>query len=173
MTTGTAAAWVVRERLVGSTVAQLASSQAAYLIGQASNRLHAIPIEYAIEIMRALPVEPVAGGPPYVCGLCIIRGVPVPVVDPGLLLGGRQTQASRFVTLRAGQRVVALQFETVAGIEIFDAGTFNALPSLLHAAPEAVAAIGTVDNQLLLALRATRIVPDEVLRNLTRIGDRS
>jgi purine-binding chemotaxis protein CheW len=174
MTFETASVSPVQQKQVTSAVEQIQSGQAAYLIGRAGSQLHAIPVGNVIEIMRVLPVEPVAGAPAYVRGLCIIHGAPVPVVDPGLLIGHRQTQPGRLVAIRAGERTVALQLDAVLGVRIVDAGTFDALPPLLRdVAAETVAAIGTADNELLLALRATRIVPDDVLNDLARIGDRS
>ena len=61
----------------------------------------------------------IAGAPPYVRGLCIIRGTPVPVVDAGLLISNQATQSGRLVTIRAGDRTIALQVEAVLGVRVF------------------------------------------------------
>jgi chemotaxis signal transduction protein len=51
--------------------------------------------------MRPLPVERIAGMLSFVRGVSIIRGVPTPVVDLGVVLGTPGEAVDRFVTLRA------------------------------------------------------------------------
>jgi purine-binding chemotaxis protein CheW len=149
--------------------ADIESGVADWLLCQAGRQLYAVPIAHVIEIMRILPVDSIAGAPPYVRGLCVIRGAPVPVVDIGLLVGNQAMQAGRFVTIKAGDRTIALQVEAVLGIRVFAADTFSQLPPLLRdVATETVAAIGTRDTELLLALRAGRIVPESVFNDLDR-----
>lgn len=121
--------------------------------------------------MRALPIQPVYGGPRYVVGLCIIRGSPLPVVDVGLLIGERATAAQRLVTVRTGSRIVALAADAVPGIWAFDGLRLDALPPLLRdAATDAIAAVGTLDAELLFLLRTASIVPEGFLEHLDAHG---
>jgi purine-binding chemotaxis protein CheW len=146
----------------------------SWLLCRAGTHLCAIPLEHVIEVMRLLPIAAVAGTPPYVRGLCIIRGAPVPVIDTGLLVGNQATAPERLVTIRTGGRTVALAAQAVLGIWAVDAGMFNALPPLLRdAASETIAAIGTRDAELLFFLRTTLVVPPELLARLDRDGARS
>jgi len=143
------------------------SRASAQLLCRFAHQLLALPIEYVIEIMRPLAVEPIAGAPAYVRGVCVIRGTPVPVVDVGLLTGNRQTQSARLVTVRAGSHTVALQVGSIVGIKPLDVGTFKELPPLLRdLATETIASIGTLDSELLLTLEVARIVPDGVFSSL-------
>jgi purine-binding chemotaxis protein CheW len=104
-------------------------------------------------------------------GLSIIRGAAVPVVDTGLLVGDQPTKSERLITIRAGSRTIALTAETVLGISAIGEETVTALPPLLRdVAREAIAAIGTLDAELLFFLRATRIVPQELLDRLATDG---
>ena len=114
-----------------------------------------------------LPIEQLSGAPSYVRGLCIIRGSPVPVVDTGLLIGDQVTRPERLVAISIGGRSVALAVEAVVGIRAIGVGASEQLPPLLRdAAVEAVAAIGTLDAELLLFLRTARIVPEDLLSRL-------
>ena len=143
----------------------------SWLVCRAGPHLHAIPLEHVIESMRALPIETISGAPRYVRGLSIIRGSPVPVVDPGLLLCDQPTQAQRLVTIRSGRRTIALAAEAVLGIRSIAPETFNQLPPLLRdAAAQTIAAIGTLDAELLFFLNETRIVPEELLDRLDADG---
>jgi len=138
-----------------------ADRQPALLV-RAAGRLCAVPIAHVVEVMRALPVEPIPGAPSFVPGLAIIRGAPMPVVDLGLLTGGRSA-SGRFVTLRLGDRRAALAVDAVVGVRAVDACLLQELPPLLRdAGAEVVDAIGVIDTELLVSLRAGRLVPEDV-----------
>ena len=136
------------------------------LLVRAAGRLCAVPIAHVVEVMRALPVEPIPGAPSFVPGLAIIRGAPMPVVDLGLVTGGRSA-SGRFVTLRLGDRRAALAVDAVVGVRTVDARLLQTLPPLLRdAGAEVVDTVGVLDGELLVALRAGRLVPEEVWQAL-------
>jgi len=123
----------------------------------------AIPIEYVGETMRPLPIEPLSGPHHFVRGVSMIRGAPVPVVDLDALLdaGANGNGFRRFVTVRVGERRVALAVDRVVGVREIDPTQLGELPPLLrHIDPNLVEAIGTSDAQLLLVLCAARLIPD-------------
>lgn len=120
-----------------------------------------------VETLRPLAIEPVAGAPAFVRGLSVIRGAPTPVVDLGALLEGGPARASsgRLVTLKVGARQVALGVDEVVGLKSVDPAQLEQLPPLLRDAA-LIEAIGARDGQLLVVLRAARLVPDEVWASL-------
>jgi purine-binding chemotaxis protein CheW len=135
------------------------------LVCRVQMRLCALPLEHVVETLRALPIEPVAGAPPFVLGLAVIRGAPLPVVDSGRLLGLDGARAERFVIVMAGNRRVALAVDNVVGIRAVAPESLVALPPLLHAAEsDVISAIGLLDAELLLVLRNTSLLPDEVVQ---------
>lgn len=138
------------------------------LIGLKS-RTCAFPLGQVIETMRPLPVEALADAPPFVKGVAIIRGVPTPVVDLGVVLGAPGESPQRFVTIRSGQRQVALSVNAVLGVHDLDSTTaLGELPPLLqNASQEFVAMIGTLDEKLLWVLRSGWELPDKVWRAMT------
>lgn len=143
--------------------------RANWLLCRAGTNLCAIPLAHVIEVMRPLPIETVAGAPRYVLGVCIIRGAAVPVIDTGLLIGAQATRSERLVTIRTGERTTALAAESVRGIAEIRPETLSELPPLLReAAHDTIAAIGTLDAELLFLLRTARIVPAELLDLLDR-----
>jgi purine-binding chemotaxis protein CheW len=142
----------------------LPAQRPSWLLCRAGTLLCAVPLDHVIETLRVLPIEAISGAPRYVRGLSVIRGAAVPVIDAGLLVGDQPTSSERLITIRTGSRTIALAVETVVGISAIGEATVTALPPLLRdAASEAIAAIGTLDAELLIFLRATRIVPQEVL----------
>ena len=132
------------------------STRKASLICRARTRLCALPLEHVVETMRPLPIEKLAGMPSFVRGLSVIRGIPVPVVDAGALFGTDEGAGStRFVTLRTGQRQVALSVEEVLGVRSFPAESVADLPPLLRdGGSELISALGLLDADLLFVLRA-------------------
>lgn len=128
----------------------------------------ALPLAQVIETMRPLSVEPISGVPSFVQGISIIRGIPTPVVDLGAVLGTPGEVAERFVTLRIGNRQVALSVNSALGVRDLDTIITNReLPPLLQrASKNAVETIGTLDEQVLMVLRAGWELPNEVWQAL-------
>jgi len=133
------------------------------LVLMAGSRACAIPVDRVVETMRPMPIEPIPNAAPFVLGLSIVRGAPVPVVALSQLVGARDAgRATRFVTVRAGDRVVALAVDRVEGVVALDRARLDALPPLLRDVSEAVAGALALDERLLLVLRAARLFPDGV-----------
>ncbi|MGA2989570.1 MAG: chemotaxis protein CheW [Candidatus Korobacteraceae bacterium] len=123
-----------------------------------------------IEIMRPLPTEPLANTPGFILGIAMIRGAAVPVVRLGALFeahgGGSPT---RFVTIRVGERRVALAVEGVIGVANLGEHRFEEMaPLLKNARTDVIQAIGTLDAELLVLLRASRLVPESVWNTFER-----
>jgi len=119
--------------------------------------------------MRPLAVEPISGVPSFVRGVSIIRGIPTPVVDLGAVLGSPSDRTERFVTLRVGDKQVALSVDAVFGVRDLDTIlTIRELPPLLQRASKGVVeTIGTLDDQVLMVLQTGWELPDEVWQALT------
>jgi purine-binding chemotaxis protein CheW len=132
----------------------------------------AVPAEHVSETMRPLPVEPLAGMPSFVLGVCVVRGEPIPVIDAARMLGSADARpASRFVTIRIGARRAALAVHAVLGVRALATDSLRALPPLLRdVTADAVTAIGTLDADLLLVLGSARIVPASVWATLEAAG---
>ena len=124
----------------------------------------AIALEHVREIMRPLPTRPLAGAAPFVTGVAVVRGVAVPVVHLGSLLErDNDAPPGRFVSLRVGERGLALAVDSVVGLRHLDPSGLEATPPLLRAlAREVVAMVSTLDRQLLLVLRAARLLPEDL-----------
>ncbi len=146
------------------------------LVVATSGRLCAVPLLHVVEIMRPLPIETLAGAPPFVRGVSILRGVPTPVVDLGVLLGSVDAaiypgMAARCVTLRLGERQAALFVGAVYGVRELDARTIRELPPLLQGVSnDFIEVIGTLDAQMLVVLRSGWRLPDAVWESLAGLG---
>lgn len=137
------------------------------LVCRIRGALCALPLTHVVETMRALPAEPIAGAPPFVSGVAIVRGVAVPVVDAARLLKGAgetptfNTSAPRYVVVDAGRQLVALQVDDILGVRPVPSIARNALPRLLSRGdPDAIASMGALDAELLLVLQAAHLLPD-------------
>ena len=144
------------------------SKSSRTLVVGVGGRLCALPLAHVIEIMRPLSLEPISDVPSFVQGISIIRGIPTPVVDLGTLLGMPSGVTDRFVTLRVGGRQVAISVDSVLGVRELDMSKLGEVPPLLHGASNnAIEAMGTLDEQLLVVLCAGWELPDEVWQALT------
>ena len=132
-------------------------------------RACAFPLHHVAETMRPLPIKSVAGTPGFVRGVSVIRGMPTPVVDLKALLENSENSPGygRCVTLKLDDRRVAIGVDSVIGLRHLDSAQLGDLPPLLRdVTADLIASFGTCDAQLLLVLRAARIVPDEVWTTL-------
>ncbi len=132
------------------------------------SRVCALRVEAVEETMRPLPVQAIPGTPPFLKGVSIVRGAPVPVVDLALLVGAADAQgAGRFVSLRVGERRVALAVDAVLGVQVLDASRLReAAPLLGSALREVVQAVGAFDRELLLVLDAAGMISDTLWQTL-------
>jgi purine-binding chemotaxis protein CheW len=138
-----------------------ASKGSRVLIVEVRTGACALPLMHVIETTRPLPIEPIACGLSFVRGVSIIRGAPTPVVDLGALLGTSDGAPGRFVTLRLGDRQVALSVNAVLAVRELDTLTIQKLPQLLDgASKDVIEAIGTLDEQMLIVLQAGWQLPD-------------
>lgn len=133
-----------------------------WLLCRAGPHLCALPLEQVLEVMRPLPSDPLADSPPFVRGVAVIRGNPVPVVDLARLLGQAKSSPTRFVTVRTGGRILALAVGEVLGLKRDDETGDRALvPLMRQAAKESVAEIGALDSEALLFLTTLRLLPED------------
>ena len=126
--------------------------------------LAALPLGRVDEVMRPLPVQPVAGAPRGVLGAAVVRGEATPVLDAASLLGGRPGARDggrgRFVVVRASRGRAALLVDDVLGLG--RPGEAASLPPLLQEAnPDLLSALASLDAELLAVLDAGRLLPDE------------
>lgn len=146
----------------------------SYVLLRSASRICALPLASVVEVMRPLPVRPVQGSPQFVSGVAVIRGSAIPVVDLQILLGCvSPARPARFVTLRAGDRHLALAVESVPGVRPLSPSVFHALPPLLRGSETPViGSLGALDSELLVLLQAGRILPEELRqgRNSQEVG---
>jgi purine-binding chemotaxis protein CheW len=133
------------------------------LVCRLATRRCALWLEHVVETMRPLPVEPLAGAPPFVRGVAVIRGDPVPVVDAASLLGAGESRPTRFVTVTAGDRRVGLAVDAVLGVQAIAPESLQELPPLLgDASAGVISAMGAFGSELVVVLRSARLVPEGV-----------
>jgi purine-binding chemotaxis protein CheW len=138
-------------------------SRDSWLLCRAGTHLCALPLAHILEVMRPLPVEPLADAPAFLRGIAVIRGAPVAVIDLGRLLGQAKTAPARLVTVRVGGRILALAVAEVLAVRRDgELGPHGAVPLLREVARESVSTIGTLDSEALLFLEELRVVAQAV-----------
>jgi len=138
-------------------------NQESWLLCRAGSHLCALPLTQISEVMRLLPIEPLAEAPPFMRGIAVIRGAPVAVLDLGQLLGQARTAPTRLVTARTGGRTLGIAVTEVIGVRRpGQLGSRAAVPLLREAAKEAVTAIGALDSEALLFLGNLQLLVEGV-----------
>ncbi|PRX20896.1 purine-binding chemotaxis protein CheW [Actinoplanes italicus] len=123
----------------------------------------ALPLGEVIETMRPLETRALAGTPPYVRGLTILRGAPAPVIDMPRLLTGVETTVDRYVAVRAGRGPIVCATGEVLGVrEVHVEPPEGPAAVLAGVSRTLIAAVGTLGTEPLLLLHSIAAVPDEV-----------
>jgi purine-binding chemotaxis protein CheW len=137
-----------------------------FLIVKAWGQLCAIPVRDVVETMRPLPTQALTPGIEGLDGVTVVRGRPVPVVHLGSVIGGAgENTPQRYVTVRAGERVVVLAVDEVLGLRELNETQYAEMPPLLsRGRSDAIAHIGVADSELLALLDAGRLVSPEAWR---------
>lgn len=145
-----------------------------FLVFHIQRQLCAMPLDHVVEIMRPLPVEAITGAPMMVKGAAVIRGAPLPVLDLSALWQDETEPPRRFITVKAGERHIALAVTSVEGLRYLPRKVMGEIPPLLSdARAHAVAAIGALDSNLLMVLNASHIVPESVWVAIQNAGEAS
>jgi chemotaxis signal transduction protein len=154
--------------MVSSADSEDAVQPMSLVLVRSGSRVCGLPLGYVVETMRPLPLTRFLESPGFVRGVAIIRGRSTPVVDLGLLLEGRVSDAARrFLTLRVESGHLALAVDEVLGIRNFPHSVFHPLPPLLGGLEDAlVERLGVLDSNLLTVLRASRILPAHLWRQV-------
>jgi purine-binding chemotaxis protein CheW len=142
-----------------------------WLLYKAGSHRFALPMANVIETMQMLPVEAVNGPPRLVCGLSMIRGAAVPVIDTARMFDDEAARYERLVTVRTGERIIAFAASAVLGVQLIQGSECEELPPLLRDA-QVIAALARLDEQLVFFLRVARAVPDNFhIGDVARMGD--
>lgn len=139
------------------------SSDGLCLIARARALSCALPLSYVVEIMRPLPVDPIANAPSFMLGVAVVRGEPVPVIDCGAFVqAGASAEHTRWASVRAGERSAVIAFEAILGVRSLPKDSAS-LPPLLSGAPsEVLSGLALLDRKLLLVLHGSRLLPEAV-----------
>jgi len=140
-----------------------AGAGVAALVFRAGPLLCAVHLDEVVETMRPLEARALAGTPPFVLGITVLRGVPTPVIDVSRLLGGGPADAERYLAVRTERGTIALATGEILGIRVVEAEPTGGHPALLGGGnTRMVAGVGTLGAEPLLLLQSLRAVPDEV-----------
>ena len=140
------------------------------LLCQVEGTYLALPIAHVIEVSRPLPLTRVADAPPWLSGVCVMRGGVTPVVDARRLLGGddatndnaKPSPSLRWVSLRVEQRRVALAVDAVLQAGPLPQAEHPERTPLVASSP-LFSALGTLDSKLLLVLQEARLLGEDAL----------
>ncbi len=146
-----------------------------FLLFRVRQHLCGLPLAYVVETMRPLPIEAITGAPGVVEGVAVIRGMPLPVLDLGTLLGdGADQPSTRFITVKTGARQVALAVTSVVGLHNLSVDVIRDIPPLLQeAAGDTITAIGALDAEMLMVLNTAHLVPESVWSAINSAGGSS
>jgi purine-binding chemotaxis protein CheW len=149
-----------------------------YLLFRSGTCIGALALSDVREVMRALPIEPIADAPAIVMGLSIVRGAAAPVIHAGRMLGtgsgparAQSSAPARFIALKLGLRSACLAVDAVLDVRALPRDQLHQAPPLLgSSAATLLPSIGVLDADLLVVLNTARVVPEAVWHSLAHTG---
>lgn len=146
----------------------MASESLSALVFRVQGKLCGLPLSHVIETMRALERTSLAGAPPFVLGMALVRGAPTLVVSASALLGGGEGATARgaipsrrWIALRTSTGAAAvLEVDEVVGVRELPAAELGEVPALLCDA-HAVSTIGALDRELFVVLGGAKQLSEE------------
>jgi purine-binding chemotaxis protein CheW len=139
------------------------SECSSFLVCRVDSASYALPIACVVEVTRVALMQQVLDMPAFVLGAAMLRGELLPVVNAAWFVSAERSQPRRLITLRVGERKVALAVDDVVGCFDLDRRSMQDVPPLLASCRQAVAQLTTLDHQLLMILETARLVPEHVL----------
>lgn len=122
-----------------------------------------LPLSDVREVMRPLALERNQALPACVLGTCMIRERPTPVIDLGALIGCEASTVTRFITVSAGERQVALAVDGVQGTTRVDAHQFHEAAALVCGQSDVVRTLAVLDSKLVYLLNGARLLSSDLV----------
>jgi len=148
-----------------------------YLLMDAGSDTYAVASASVAEVVHCAALKAAPGAPPAVAGILNCRGLPVPVVDCGVLLAARPSPvrfSTRIILLRlkigGRERVLGLMGENVTRVQGFEESDFVEPGARARDFPFA-GRVASLGDRWIQRLHMESVLTDDVWEALTGEGE--
>lgn len=132
-----------------------------YVVFTLADELYGIDIRQVLRIERMLPLTRVPNAPPFVIGVCNLRGSVVPVIDlkKRLALPSHRDENAKIVIVNAGKQVVGMTIDASVDVSSIQSEEIEPSPSLVTGIDaQYIQGVAKLGNRLLIILDMDRVL---------------
>lgn len=132
-----------------------------YVVFPLENELYGIDINQVLRIEKMLPLTRVPSAPPFVVGVCNLRGSVIPVIDlkKRLALPSRLDDNAKIIIVSVGKQTVGMTIDASVDVASIQAEEIEPSPSLVTGIDsQFILGVGKHSNRLLIILNMERVL---------------
>jgi purine-binding chemotaxis protein CheW len=144
-----------------------------FVVFPLADELYGIDIQQVMRIEKMLPLTRVPNAPPFVIGVCNLRGRVVPVIDlkRRLALPSRPNENAKIIISSIGSKVVGMTIDSTVDVSTIQTEEIEPSPALVTGIDtQFIQGVAKLSNRLLIILDVERILSVDQLNVLNDMG---
>ncbi|HOC05836.1 MAG: chemotaxis protein CheW [Bacillota bacterium] len=140
-----------------------------FVVFPLEDELYGVDIHQVMRIEKMLSLTRVPNAPPFVIGVCNLRGSVIPVIDlkQRLALPSNLDENAKIIFVNVGKQVVGMTIDSAVDVTSIDSDEIEPSPSLVTGIDsQFIQGVAKVSNRLLIILDMERVLTVDQLNVL-------
>lgn len=140
-----------------------------YVVFQLEDELYGVDIHQVTRIEKMMPLTRVPNAPPFVLGVCNLRGSVIPVIELKKRLGlpSHPDENAKVIIVNIGKQLVGMIIDASVDVTSLDSSEIEPSPSLVTGVDARfIQGVAKISNRLLIILDMERVLSVDQLNVL-------
>lgn len=140
-----------------------------FVVFPLEDELYGVDINQVMRIEKMLPLTRVPNAPPFVIGVCNLRGSVIPVIDLKQRLGlpSNLDENAKIIFVNVGKQVVGMKIDASVDVTSIESDEIEPSPSLVTGIDsQFIQGVAKISNRLLIVLDMERVLTVDQLNVL-------
>lgn len=140
-----------------------------YVVFQLEDELYGVDIHQVTRIEKMMPLTRVPNAPPFVLGVCNLRGSVIPVIELKKRLGlpSHPDENAKVIIVNIGKQLVGMIIDASVDVTSLDPSEIEPSPSLVTGVDARfIQGVAKISNRLLIILDMERVLSVDQLNVL-------
>lgn len=132
-----------------------------FVVFPLEDELYGVDIHQVMRIEKMLPLTRVPNAPPFVIGVCNLRGSVIPVIDlkQRLTLPSKLDENAKIIFVNVGKQVVGMTIDSSVDVTSIESDEIEPSPSLVTGIDsQFIQGVAKISNRLLIVLDMERVL---------------
>lgn len=132
-----------------------------FVIFQLEDELYGVDIHQVMRIEKMLPLTRVPNAPPFVIGVCNLRGSVIPIIDlkKRLALPSRHDENAKIIIVNVGKQIVGMTIDSSVDVSSIESDEIEPSPALVTGIDaQFILGVAKISNRLLIILDMERVL---------------